>query len=47
MAEASVYTPYQRVIVELWEEHTAHEFVDRSSETTLAQDLLVRRAEEG
>ena len=47
MSEDSVYTPSRRAMVELWEERTAHEFADRSSEKTLAQDLLALRAEEG
>jgi len=47
VSEESVYTPSQRAMVELWEEHTAHEFEGHSTEETLASDLLLRRAEEG
>ena len=47
MFEESGYTPSQRATVELWEEHTVHEFGDHSTEKTLASDPLLRRAEEG
>jgi carboxymethylenebutenolidase len=36
VSEESGYTPSQRVMVELWEEHTAHEFEHHSNEKTLA-----------
>jgi carboxymethylenebutenolidase len=36
VSEESGYTPSQRAMVELWEEHTAHEFGDHSTEKTLA-----------
>jgi hypothetical protein len=45
--EESGYTLSQRAMVELWEEHTVHEFGDHSTEKTLTSDLLLRRAEEG
>ena len=36
MSEESGYTPSQRAMVDLWEEHTAYEFEDHSTEKTLA-----------
>ena len=36
MSEESGYTPSQRAMVELWEEHAAHEFEHHTKEKTLA-----------
>jgi carboxymethylenebutenolidase len=36
MSEGSSYTASQRVMVDLWEEHTAYEFEAHSTEKTLS-----------